>query len=561
MKITFKHDFSESKYITNQSIIDEILKGRGITDKELFLHPPSAVDLSLKDFGYEKELNKTLKILEKIKEKDQTIVVYTDYDADGITGGAVLWETLSLLGFKVKPYVPHRKAEGYGFSKKGIDNVKKEFDPALIISVDHGIAAVEQIAYAKSIGIQVIVTDHHHKREDIPEAAEVIFHIPALSGSGVSYVFSKEVYNHFKTTSKYEKLLTKHFNVDYLAIASIGTIADLVPLVGPSRSIVSHGLKAFPKVTRTGIKCLLREAAIENKEITPYEVGFTIAPRINAVGRLEHAIDALRLLCTSDAEKAKLLASSVGDINTVRQNLVKKSVEEALKMVKEWHEVPKVIVLYNPDWHEGIIGLIASKLVEEYYRPVIIMTENDGTWKGSARSIVAFHITEFFTSIKDAFINYGGHAQAAGFSIENKNLEKFLKRVKKESDKSIKTEDLIRTYEADVKLPISAIRLSLAKDLEKLQPFGIGNSQPTFYSEVELVGAKMFGKNNDHLRLSVRDMDKSSFPLELIAFSKGKDFTKYSRGQKMKIMYQIEVNKWGSKENLQGKLRYIEEIE
>ncbi len=560
MKITYKHDFTNSPYITNQSIIDELLKGRGITDKNLFLNPKSPLDLSIKDFGYEKQLQKAMKILEEVKEKDQTVVVYTDYDADGITGGAILWETLHLLGFKAKPYVPQRQSEGYGFSVKGIDNVKKEFDPALIISVDHGIAAVDQIAYAKSIGVSVIVTDHHHKREQIPEAAEAIFHIPLLSGSGVSYFFSKEIYNHFKNSSKYPKLLEKHFSCDYLALASIGTIADLVPLTGPSRSVVKHGLDAFKKIKRAGITCILKESAIDGKIITPYEVGFTIAPRINAVGRLQHAIDALRLLCTTDIEKATTLAASVGDINTVRQNLVKKSVDEAQKMVKEWKEIPKVIVLFNEDWHEGIIGLIASKIAEEHYRPVIVMTANEGHWKGSARSTPSFHITEFFTSIKDVFVNYGGHAQAAGFTILKKNLEKFLKTVKKESDKLIKDEDLVRVMEADVKAPVSGIRLSLAKDLEKLQPFGIGNSQPTFFSEVEVANAKLFGKKTEHLKISVKDIGKPGFPLELIAFSQGDRFTELSRGKKLRVIYQIEVDRWGARENIRGKLKYMEEM-
>ncbi|MEK9169983.1 MAG: DHH family phosphoesterase, partial [Patescibacteria group bacterium] len=317
MQITFKHELKPDDKLTNDKIVNLILKSRNIKDLDQFLNPPSPLTRTLNDFGpYKKSFEKVMKILKDIKEKNQMIVVYTDYDADGITGGAILWETLYLLGFKVMPYVPHRKLEGYGFSNIGIDNVKKQFDPALIISVDHGITKVEEIKYAAKLGIKIIVTDHHLKGDKIPNA-EAVFHIPALSGSGVAYFFAKEIFDALKTPAVEERSgktagvnssLANNFTTDYLALASIGTIADLVPLTGPSRSLVKYGLETFPKIKRFGIKHILKQAGIQDKKITPYEVGFMIAPRINAIGRLEHAIDALRLLCTNDEKKAYDLA-------------------------------------------------------------------------------------------------------------------------------------------------------------------------------------------------------------------------------------------------------------
>ena len=288
MNITFKNEIKLQDNLDGKKIVDLILKSRHIKNIPEFLNPPSPLSLILEDFGsYKKSFAKVIKILQEIKEKNQMIVVYTDYDADGITGGAILWETLYLLGFEVMPYVPHRKLEGYGFSKIGIDNVKKKFDPALIISVDHGITKVDEIKYAVKLGIKIIVTDHHLKGDKIPQKAEAIFHIPALSGSGVSYFFAKEIFNWFSTsaveeqsgkTAEVYKVLANNFAVDYASLASIGTIADLVPLVGPSRSLVKYGLKNFNKVKRFGIKHIIKQAGIQDKMITPYEVGFMIAP-------------------------------------------------------------------------------------------------------------------------------------------------------------------------------------------------------------------------------------------------------------------------------------------
>ncbi|MEK7109624.1 MAG: DHH family phosphoesterase, partial [Patescibacteria group bacterium] len=457
MKISFKNEIKLEDKINPKLIIDLILKLRNIKDINQFLNPPSPLSLILEDFGpYKKSFAKVLKILREIKEKNQMIVVYTDYDADGITGGAILWETLHLLGFKVMPYVPHRKLEGYGLSKIGIDNVKKKFDPALIISVDHGITKVEEIKYAASLGIKVIVTDHHLKGDKIPKEAEAIFHIPVLSGSGVAYFFAKEIFNVFASVKTQNfASLRNNFKTDYLTLASIGTIADLVPLVGPSRSLVKHGLETFNKVKRFGIKHILKQAGIEDKKITPYEVGFMIAPRINAIGRLEHAIDALRLLCTNDEKKAYALAHKIGNVNVERQELVEKSVTEAKKMldVETPHgaSLPKIIILVSEHWHEGIIGLIASKIAEEFYRPTFVLTKTNGGYKGSARSIPSFHVTDFLRSLKKNLIDVGGHKQAAGFTLEKNQLDSFCSAVQKLSLKLIKDKDLEKKIEADLK--------------------------------------------------------------------------------------------------------------
>ncbi len=559
MKITVKHEFRPGDKINNETIIDLLLKNRQIKDVEEFLNPLSPLKIHLADFGFKKEREKTIKLLGKVKKNEETIVVYTDYDADGITGGAVLWETLHLLGFKVMPYVPHRQLEGYGFSVKGIDTVKKEFNPSLIISVDHGISAQEKIKYAKSLGIDVIVTDHHLKPDKIPEDAYAIFHIPALSGSGVAYFFAKEIFEHFKSLTTNYQLLATYFKSDYLALSSIGSIADLVPLIGPTRSLVKHGLDAFNGCKRIGLKHIIKEAGIDGRKITPYEIGFIIAPRINAVGRLEHAINALRLLCTNNDDTAHKLASQVGVTNRERQNMVTKAVEEAKKMVKKQYggNLPKIIILENKNWHEGIIGLIASKMAENYYRPTIVMTDSDGFMKGSARSIPSFHITNFLRDNKKYLIDIGGHKGAAGFTMEKEKYNDFVTAVGKSSKKLIDDKDLEKTIEADLKLPVTKATAKLALTMEKLQPFGIGNPQPVFLSRVEIMDAKLFGKKQEHVKIYVKDTEENSFPLELVSFYNPDLFMKLSPGQVTDVIYNLQLDRWNGSERARGKVIYF----
>jgi single-stranded-DNA-specific exonuclease len=564
MKIKFFFEIKEEDKITSYQLVDLILKNRKIENVEEFLNPKNPLNISLSDFNssFKNEFQKSLAILKTVKEKNQMVVVYTDYDADGITGGAILWETLYLLGFKVMPYVPNRKTEGYGFSLFGIDNVIEKFNPALIISVDHGITKVKEVEYAKKKGIKIIITDHHLKGEILPQA-DAIFHIPALSGAGVSYFLSKEIFRNFEKNVGNRHaclLLQNNFSSDYLALASIGTVADLVPLIGPSRSLVKYGLENFSKTRRVGIKNILKEAGIEDRKISPYEIGFIIAPRINAVGRLKDATDALRLLCTKKEERAKNLASYLGQKNKQRQDLVEKAVLEAKKILafetKNFSFLPKIIILHSEKWEEGIIGLVAAKMVEEFYRPTIILTKNDGFYKGSARSIPSFHITNFLRNLKNYLLDVGGHAQAAGFTIEEKKLSQFKKEAEKLAKTILKETNLEKEIVVDLKLPISKINLKWVKLLEQLHPFGMGNPQPLFFSEGKIFDVKFLGKDNRHLKIYLTDENEKSI-LEVIAFNQADIFKNLFRNQKIKVVYSLEVDRWGGKEKVVGKLIYF----
>ena len=406
MHLAVKHHFDETK--TVDEVVKALLQDRvssdstrgNIADCKLqiadFLHPPHPTSLSLADFGFTPSyVDEALGYIFSLHPLSSqlsaissgAIVIYSDYDADGITGGAILWETLHKLGFTVHPYIGDRVTEGYGFSKVGIDIVHEKYHPALIISVDHGISAREQVAYAKSLGIEVIVTDHHHRSDEkVPTDARAIFHIPSLSGSSTAYYVAKEICEKFQISnsqipSKSQlSILNAQFESDYVGLAAIGTIADLVPLTGASRAIAYHGLPALSRSTRPGIRALTQVSGNLGKTITAYEVGFLIAPRINASGRLDSALDALRLLCTTNQSRANELAAKCDVLNTERQDMVKAATVEALEIVEKMRDkhgmLPKILIIHQPlltddsrlaggSWHEGIIGLIASKLLEK----------------------------------------------------------------------------------------------------------------------------------------------------------------------------------------------------
>lgn len=556
MKLAIKKTLKNP--VDPDAIISLLLKDRGLEHDKTFINPPNPNLINFSSFFteayYKKNLSATLSVLARIKENNETIVVYCDYDADGITGGAILWETLHLLGFNVFPHVPDRKTEGYGFSTVGIDLVKEKYNPTLIISVDHGIMGHQQIAYAKTLGIDVIITDHHSKAEKDPADARAIFHTSQLSGSGVAYFFSKTIFEKLKSlaSEKAKTHLFRHFLNDYQALAAIGTVADLVPLTGASRSVVKHGLKALSKSQRPGFKHLFIDAGIVDRDMSPYDVGFIIAPRINAFGRLTHAIDALRMLCTVSESKASELAKKSGTVNKNRQALVEVGIEQALQQVKDLSE--KIIIVSSPDWNEGIIGLIASKLVEKYYRPAVVLAISDGHAKASVRSISGIDITTFLRKYEKLLISIGGHAMAAGFSIEVKNSEKFKKIVLSDAKKTISDEELIPTTQVDIEIPFELNTLQLAHALERLSPFGVGNPFPVFSTEGQIVDKKLLGKNSDHLKLMIKS--DNSLPIECMFFKQGMLIDELQVGEIKKIVYKLEINRWNGREkvNMMGKL-------
>jgi len=537
--------------MTPDQIIAQLLSKRKIENVALFLKPPHPLTFSLLSLGFEKELNILFQKLQSCKDKNETVVVYTDYDADGITGGSILWETLHSVGFKVFPYVPHRQSEGYGFSVKGIDAVIEKYHPKLIISVDHGISAREQVKYASDKGISVIITDHHTKPKLLPTSAKAIIHCPLVSGSGLAYITALDIWHHFDA---HNETLKQLFTTDFLALASLGTIADLVPLTGYSRSIAKYGLRAFSKATKPGIKELLAVSGLSHMEISTYHAGFALAPRINAVGRLSHAIEAVRMLCTKDAVKAKLLAQEAQAHNTTRQKMVDFAVEEAFIAIEKT-AVPKLILQKKENWNEGIIGLISSKITERYQRPSIVMTKTEEGWKGSARSVKGFDITAFLRSLK-LLKHIGGHPQAGGFSLTDDQLDEFEKQINLHM-KEVPEPKEWELY-VDMDISLSCVSEKLVDALQELTPFGIGNPTPVFQSSIKVLFVKSMGKKQEHLKFVGQDPVERTKQLECVYFSPSDEQKKLIKiGSTISIAYTVDSQYWQGKRQLKCFIKVV----
>lgn len=536
-----------------EDIVKMLLKDRDIKDIDSFLNPKKPKDIHLADFfkdskNFAKDWKETTKLLKKIHKAGDMVVIYMDYDADGITGGATLWQTMNELGFKVMPHIPDRKSEGYGFSLVGIDLVKEKYNPKLIISVDHGIVAHDQITYAKQQGIDVVITDHHQKKETDPEDAFAIFHTASVSGSGVAYFFAKALMDEFADDAA-KKMLQKKFDSDFLALAAIGNIADLVPLTGATRSLAKYGLDAFKNVEAVGLIAMMNEAKINPEKIASYHIGFVLGPRINAFGRISHGMDALRLLCTNSKSRAKQLAAEADITNKERQDLVEQAVEEAIQGVDKRK---KVLIYFSESMEEGITGLVAGKLTQIFNRPAIAMTKNDGTMKASARSIPAIDIIEFLRSkeLENYFIDLGGHPGAAGFSIDTENLEPFAKALWEKAEGEITEDMLQKVITLDAELPVSLINLDLAKALHKMEPFGMGNETPLFGFKGLLKDIQFMGKNNTHARLLFQDINLSQKEfVEVVYFNFDEEIKDYV-GKELSVICKININEWNGKEKV-----------
>lgn len=525
-------------HILKQSgdIIAVLLENRGLTTKKEvseFLSPPKPDTLTAADVGIDAtDLRRAVARIKKAITNKESIVVYADYDADGITAGAIMWETLHRLGATVMPYIPHRVEEGYGLSTKDIDAVRSQYDPSLIITVDHGITAVDKVSYAKKLGIDVIVTDHHVKPDKLPECT--IVHTVELCGAGVSW------------------FLAHQLGEADISLATIGTIADLVPLNGANRSIVKYGLSVLRKTDRVGLRALLSDAGIRPADISVYDVSHVLAPRLNAMGRLTHAMDALRLLCTNNVDRAGLLAKELGITNKERQQLTTETSLHARGIVSSKDALPTLLFVAHETYNQGVIGLVAGKLVEEYYRPAIVVAQGPEFSKASARSIHGFNIVEAIRKFKDLLVDVGGHPMAAGFTVETKKMDELKNRLEAYAQSHITEEMLKRVLRIDMEIPLSMVSEDLWHKLRDFEPFGLGSPEPVFATRgVTVADARLIGADGKHLKMRIGN-------LEAVAFGMGKLYPKVMLGTPIDIAYTIDMNVWNGTRKLQLKIKDIE---
>lgn len=517
-------------------LVEQLLANRGIKtekEKEQFFNP------KLLDFEKELEIpgiENANKRIQKAIESSELIIVYGDFDVDGICASAILYKALTSLGAKVLPYIPHREKEGYGLSKLGLE-YSKDSGASVVITVDNGIVAIEQAKFAKEIGLDLIITDHHLPLNQKPDAFEIV-HSTKMCGAAVAWCLIRNI-------------ISKSLAWELLQFVAIATICDLIPLVNLGRSFVAEGLKVLNTTTNLGLLALMNESGIRLSEIGSYEVGYMIGPRINAMGRLEHAIDSLRLLCTKDPQKAKKLARLLAETNTARQRLTADAMEQAKLLV---NIEKKIHVLMHKNWSSGIIGLIAGKITEEYYRPAIAISLGETVSKGSARSIDGINIVEVIRKHADILVDVGGHPGAAGFSILTEHVEVFKKRLE---ETVLDLPEQERVLEIDAAVTTSNFNMQLVKALQRFEPFGFGNPRPIFASkEVGISDIRTVGAGK-HLKFKVEDPERSEGPVDAIGFGMGELQGMLTNGQIVDLAYTPEIDDYNGFEKIQLKIKDI----
>lgn len=520
-----------------------LLENRHISDKELFLHPSHPQEIDITAVGIDpKQLKKALKRLKQAKTEEETIIVFGDYDADGVSATTIMWQTLYGLGFKAQPFIPHREKHGYGMSDRSLDDLLSGTKPSLVITVDTGIVAHDAVARLQEAEIDVIITDHHQPELVLPPALAVL-HTDQLCGATVAWMVAREVQRAFGAT------LDRNWQLD---LAGIATIADQVPLVGANRSFATHGLATLRETTRVGLVALFNQAGINPPDITEQTIGFGIAPRINAMGRLGHSLDALRLLCTNNQNRAVQLAAKLGSTNAERQDLTTQMFQHAVAQAKTWDD-QSIIIVHSEEYHEGVIGLIAGRLVEQFSKPAIALSVGGGVAKASARSVKGVNIVELIRQVKDDLLEVGGHPMAAGFGVEAAKLDQVITRLRTLATEQISASLLKQSVLLDAELPAELISFDTIKLLDQFAPFGQFNEPPLFaIRDMEILEIITLGKDKRHLKLIVRKSDDVQ-PIEVLVWRNGHRASELRAGAKIDIAGVPEVNEWKGKKKIQIK--------
>ena len=584
----FIQKFPEFSEITLQLLWDRNLKTQTQIDE--FFNPDYEADLHNPDLM--KDIDKAVKRIYEAFEKGEKILVYGDYDVDGITSSLVMVSALveiksALSGIKkdkaqkfVGIYIPDRESEGYGLNDEAVKKIKDD-GFKLIITVDCGTSNFASVELANNLNLDVIVTDHHHIPEKIPNALAVInpnqsdceYPFKKLAGVGVAFKLTQALLKNLQTKKpKACKLIPLGFEKWLLDLVALGTVADCVNLVGENRTLVKYGLLVINKTKRIGIKKLISKTGlkirengnvIEKKSIDTNTISFALAPRLNAAGRMDHANTSYRLLCSDSESEVEELASILEKNNQDRQKLTEKMITEIKKRIDtSKKDLPKVVVEFDREWKIGIVGLVAGKLADEYSRPFLILSEKDGKIAGSGRSIPKFNLIEAIEKCKDILIEFGGHSQAAGLKAESKNFEKFRKKINILADKILKEKDLIPLVNVDCKIEHNQINWQLIDEIEKFNPFGFGNRRPVFLVEkLEIHEIRTVGANDAHLKVCFKTIIKESEKVKYfsaIGFRLGKlakeipDKKPGLRwGDIVDVVFQLEINEWNGNRELQ----------
>jgi single-stranded-DNA-specific exonuclease len=547
------------KYISlNASIspvLAQVLVNRGMRDIASIKNFLSPSLESLHDPFLLPDMDKAVDRVKTAIRNNETVFIHGDYDADGITSTALLVSALRKLKLKTFYHIPNRVTEGYGISKTGIDKAKA-CGADLIITADCGISSEGEILTALSTGIDVIVTDHHEPPDKLPEATAVVdphrkdsdYPFRYLAGVGVAFKLIQALAQNIETTGRTGDLDLK----EYLDLVAIGTIADSVPLTDENRIFAIFGLQEINNSScRTGIQALKKTAAIE-KCLNSGHISYAIVPRINAAGRLDDAGEVVELFLTQDDEKASAISALLEQQNKKRQKIEGEVLKSALNMITP-HQLDHAIVLSSHDWHPGVIGIVASRIADMYYRPVFLFSVKDSIAKGSARSIHPFHLYDAITECSDLLLGFGGHRQAAGLRMTVDNLQAFKKQMNGIVEKVLHADDMIPTLEIDATVNFSDLNFDLVKELRLLEPFGDSNREPVFGSKnIEIVNHKIVGSK--HLKMYLK---QNRINLDTIGFGMADKLGKVGNASVLDIAFIPSINEWNGSRNLQLTLKAI----
>jgi len=532
----------------------QILINRGITnlqDANNFIKK----DLSslYNPFSFPDMENATKRIISALENKEK-ITIYGDYDADGICATALLFLSLTELGANCNYYLPSRIEEGYGLNNEAILKCK-ESGTKLIITVDCGISSKAEIEYAKSLGLDVIITDHHEPSKDIPECIILnpkvqSFKYPfkSLAGVGVAY----------KLVEALAKKTGKTDPTDHLDLVALGTVADIVPLTSENRILVHHGLKKLEDTNKIGLVKLKEKSGVD-KDIQAGHVAFRLAPRINAAGRLSNAEAAIKLMLSQDENEAEEHSQTLNKNNRERQQIEKDILEKAIEQVESKFNfnTEKIIVLDGQNWPSGVIGIVAGRIVTQYYRPCIIISVENGLGKGSGRSIKNFHLLDALHSCSDHLIKFGGHAHAAGLSIEELLIEPFRKKINDYAQNNLKPEDLMPDIEIDAEIKLKHISFELIEQLEALEPFGFDNPKPCFITKnVQLYGDPQI-VGEEHLKFKIKGEGRI---FDAIGFGMADYISSFDESSTLDIIYRPQINNWMNRKTIQLQIIDIKAI-
>lgn len=532
--------FAQDNKVSN--VLAELLLERGFTnqnDVADFLHPDVA---GLQDPFALHDMDKALETLDDVIQHEGKIVIYGDYDADGVTSASIMRLTLKKLGADPKVFIPNRFKDGYG---PNMDEYKKlvadKID--LLITVDNGVSGKEQVKYLKDNDVKVIITDHHDLPDELPEADAVVhpripgaeYPCPYLSGAGVAF--------------KFADALLGDDALQFADLAAIGTVADSVALKGENRVIVSEGLKRMHENNHIGLTALAKKCKLELNKVSSIDIGFKLAPRLNAIGRLDDATSAMELLTTSDQTLADDIVSETEEINNKRRSLVAEAFDQAQEQIEQQKD-NGVLVLTSNDWHQGILGIVASRVVDQEHKPAMVLQydKDQGIYKGSGRSPEGFNLFEALNAHHELFAAFGGHAQACGFSIEEPQLNQLITEVQAEPAKQAFDPHSPVEKKFDLSLDIKQLNFELIDEIGKLAPFGVGNEQPVIqFKNVHLNQKQSVGKDNSHLKAMIADATNQVSSIGFGLYQKAIDCS----DELLNVYGQADVNVWAGRKNLQ----------